>query len=155
MNVAGAMRSCMVSLDTVTARELWRKQFSHLAQPKTDAEMLQMLHLARTQSAFLPNRLRFYSHCWLLERGLPTMLPDELRPAADRMYPRKQTAVGISVNSSSELLKPILPHVRNAMETAVSELYADGKSEDIPLIKSRMFEARTTVVRKLLGRIVK
>jgi hypothetical protein len=37
------------------------------------------------------------------------------------------------------------------MEDAVMEVYSDGKSEDIPLIKRRMSEARRTTIRKLLG----
>jgi len=41
--------------------------------------------------------------------------------------------------------------VRGSMEDAVKEVYADGKSDDIPLIRRRMMEARRTIVRKLLG----
>ena len=113
--------------------------------------MLATLHLARTQNDGIAERLRFYSHSWLSERGLPSMLPDHLKASADRIYPRVQSAVGISVNSQSELLRPVLVHVRSAMENAVSEVYADGHAENIGLIKRRMLEARRATLRKLLG----
>jgi hypothetical protein len=146
-----AMQECLVSLDLERARAIWQAVNPHLKPITTDAEMLATLHLARTQNDAVDDRLRFYSHCWLMERGLPSMLPDHLKPAADRMYPRKQSAVGISVNSQSELFRPVLSHVRTAMEGAVNELYADGHAENIKLIRHRMFEARRDTLRKLLG----
>jgi hypothetical protein len=151
MNLAGEMQHLMVSLDVKRAREIWRKVAPHLHQPKSDEEMLTTLHLARTQSEVLNVKLRYYSHSWLNERGLPSLLPDPMRPAADRMYPRKVQSVGISVNSRSSLFRPIVGHIRGAMEDAVKEVYADGHASDIPLIKSRMTEARQGIVRKLLG----
>jgi len=151
VNLAGEMQWCMVDLDVERARRIWSAVAPHLPPITSDAEMLKTLHLARTQSESLALRLRFYSHRWLCERGLPTALPDHLRPSADRMYPRKQTGVGISVNTRSEIFRPVMVEVRGSMEDAVKEVYADGKSDDIPLIRRRMMEARRTIVRKLLG----
>jgi hypothetical protein len=151
MNLAGEMQFCMVSLDVKRAREVWKLVAPHLPPIKSDAEMLTTLHLARTQSPLLNDRLRFYSHCWLLDRGHPSALPDKLRPAAERMYPRMVRSVGISMNARSDLFKPIVRQVRGAMEDAVLEVYSDGKGDDIPLVKRRMREARKTTVRKLLG----
>jgi hypothetical protein len=151
MNLAGEMQHCMVSLDVERARQVWGIIFPHLPPINSDEEMLATLHMARTQSVSINDKLRFYSHRWLSERGHPSQLPDELRPSAERMYPRRQSAVGISVNVQSELFRPVAKHVRGAMEDAVLEIYADGRSEDIDLIKKRMLEARQKVTRKLLG----
>jgi hypothetical protein len=145
------MQFCMVSLDVKRAREVWKLVAPHLPLIKSDAEMLATLHLARTQSSLVTDKLRFYSHCWLLERGHPSALPDKLKPAAERMYPRMVRSVGISMNARSDLFRPIVGQVRGAMEDAVLEVYSDGKSEDIPLIKQRMSEARKNTVRRLLG----
>jgi hypothetical protein len=151
VNLAGEMQWCMVEMDVERARKIWPLIAPHLPPISNDQEMLSTLHLARTQSEVLALKLRYYSHCWLIERGLPTMLPDHLRPSAERMYPRSQTAVGISINTKSELFGPVMTKVRGAMEDAVLEIYADGRSEDTGLIKRRMFEARHRIIKKLLG----
>lgn len=151
MNLAGEMQSCMVSLDVKRAREIWGVVAPHLPPITSDEEMLKTLHLARTQSKVLNTKLRFYSHRWLCERNLPSLLPDELKPSAEKMYPRNIQSVGISVNARSDLTRPIIKEVRVAMENAVNEVYADGRASDIDLIKQRMIEARHSVTRKLLG----
>ena len=152
-DLRSAMQSCLMTLDVPLARKIWQEQFSHLESPKSDEEMLAMLHVARTQNPMINLRFRSYSHRWLIERGLPSMLPDELKQSAERMYPRMVSSVGISVNSNSPIVHPIIPFVQSAMENAVLEVYADGKQEDIKLLKQRMEEARLMTVRKLLGKI--
>jgi len=145
------MQRCMADLDVQRAKAVWARVFRHLPPITSDEEMLTTLHVARTQNPQIKERLRFYSHCWLVERGLPSMLPDALRPAAERMYPRKVSSVGISINARSDLTRLIVPYVRGAMEDAVNEIYADGKGDDIDLLKRRMLEARRSTVHKLLG----
>jgi hypothetical protein len=109
------------------------------------------LHMARTQMPVLTARQRYYSHRWLLDHNMLSLLPDHERPAAERMYPQVASSVGISVNANSELLRPVISHVQSAMQSAVHEAYADGRRDDIPHIKKRMAEARVTTMRKLLG----
>jgi hypothetical protein len=151
MNIAGEMQKCMVVFDIERTRQLWPIAFPHLPPITSDGEARAMLHLARTSSEALNTRLRFYSHQWLLERNLPSALPDHLRPSAERMYPRVAKAVGISVNANSELMRPIVPFVREAMSHAVLETFADGHKDDSDVVKRRMMEAKRTTVRKLLG----
>ena len=91
-----------------------------------------------------------YSHSWLKERGLPSMLPDHMRASAERMYPIATRAVGISVNATSPLLKTVTVPVREAMETAVMEAFADGASD--ATVKRHMMEAKDRALGKLLGR---
>lgn len=145
------MRRCLIDCDVAAIRKLWQHVSPHLPQPETDADALVSIHFARTMAVFVPFKLRAYSHRWLLDSGYPSGLPDNLKPKAERIFPRIVDAVGISVNTKSDLFKPIRLMVRGAMEDAVMECYADNRKEP-EFVKSRMQEARQKTVRKLLGR---
>lgn len=145
-------RRCLEQVDVAGIRALWAHVSPHLPQPQTDDEARVTIHHARTQAQSLPIKARAYSHAWLTERGLPSGLPDELKPAAERLYPRVADAVGISVNTKSELLRPIVEPVRGAMSDAVLEAYADGRT-DPAFVRARMHEARTRTISRLLGSV--
>ena len=81
---------------------------------------------------------------------MPSHLPDDLKPKAERMYPRIAEGVGISVNVRNPLLKPAATEVRKAMEDAVSDAYADGRT-DPAFVTKRMQEARDKTWRALMG----
>ena len=87
-------------------------------------------------------RKRAYSHSWLRERFLPSQLPDELKPRAERMYPVVFGAVGISTKTRS----PLALAVRGAMEDVVLEAYADKRTQPA-FLRGRMREARAKVLR--------
>lgn len=146
------MRRALEDHDVETARRLWAQVAPNMPQPKNDFEASAVMHHACTQCEQVRLPSRAYSHRWLLDNGLPSGLPDALKPNAERMYPRIVDAVGIACGSSSELLQPIVPIVRGAMETVVLDHYADG-IKDPNIIKPRMHEARHNVIKKLLGRI--
>lgn len=152
MDSAEAMRRCLEEMDVEGARSLWTLIAPNMPQPKSNFEAMIMLHMARTQMKRLTPRQRYYSHRWLLDHNQLSQLPDAEKPAAERMYPQVVSSVGIAIKSTSELTKPIVPHIRGAMENAVLEAYADGRRDDISHIRQRMREARQTVVRKLLGK---
>jgi hypothetical protein len=84
---ADAFRRCLIELDVVGICDLWFHAAPHLPQPKNNEEALISLHYARTQAGSIPVRLRCYSHSWLCERGLPSSLPDWMKPKAVRLYP--------------------------------------------------------------------
>jgi hypothetical protein len=86
---SAAMRSILKDLDVHAAKRAW-------GEPD-DAKTLVMLHMARTAAKSIPMGLRAYSHRWLVDHGLPSQLPDELKPKAERMYPQVVSAVGIAV----------------------------------------------------------
>lgn len=67
------------------------------------------------------------------------------------MYPRIQEGVGISCSTGKEWLKPALVEVREAMEAAVEDCYANGDTDPV-LVKARMDEARRNTTIKLFGR---
>jgi hypothetical protein len=92
---SAAMRSILQDLDVQAARLAW-------GEPD-DAKTLVMLHMARTAAKSIPMGLRAYSHRWLVDHGLPSQLPDELKPKAERMYPQVVSAVGIADKTKRKL----------------------------------------------------
>jgi hypothetical protein len=144
-------RQCLENVDIAGTRGLWQHVSPGMPCPTSDAEVLACIHMARTTAASIPQRLRFYSHRWLLDHGHSSLLPDDLKPAAERMYPERRESVGISVNTNHEILKPLMRPVREAMEGAVLEAYADRKTEP-DYLKARMMEARQRTLKKLTGR---
>jgi hypothetical protein len=143
------MRRCLSEIDVPGIRALWHHVAPGMPQPKDDAAALAMIHHTRTLAEWLNLTLRAYSHRWLLDHDLPSGLPDDLKPRAERLYPVKAEAVGISINGGG-IFAPIIPLVRGAMEDAVLECFADGHKET-EIVRPRMFEARAKVVRELLG----
>jgi hypothetical protein len=150
VNYSDAFKRCLEETDVPGVRRLWKHVQPNLPQPANDQEALVSLHMARTQSISVRFNLRAYSHRWLVDHGYPSLMPDNLKPRAERIYPKVVEAVGISVNFSSPLLKPIVEPVRKAMEDAVNDCYANG-NRDPALIRSRMMEARGRVIEKLVG----
>jgi hypothetical protein len=151
MDGYAALRECLSELDVQGVRQLWHLIAPNMPQPKDDAEALATMHYARTLAESLRLTHRFYSHRWLLDHNMLSALPDHLRPSAERMYPKMVRSVGVSINTSSEMIKPAVPLIRGAIENAIHEAYADGKQDDIAHLKKRMREAKATTVRKLFG----
>lgn len=140
-----------MEVDVETAKKLWAHVYPHLYQPKTGHETLIMIHSARTQAESVPFKLRAWSHSWLLDNNYPSNLPDHLKPAAERVYPRIVDAVGISVNSTSPARKPLAAHIRAAMEYVVNDAYSNRTRPSDERIREMMMLARVEVVRELLG----
>jgi hypothetical protein len=153
MNLAEsyAIRRCLDDCDVARLRGMWAKFAPAAPQPSSDKQVLAAIHYARTLGDEFSIRQRAYSHSWLLGEGLPSGLPDELRPRAERLCPVKKTSVGISVNLRSRILQPAKPLVVKAMSDAVMECYEDGKQDDAPLIRKRMFEAKDREMMRLFG----
>ena len=149
------MSRCLATCDVAGIRRLWKHVAPHLPQPASDREALETIHYSRTINPSFAFRLRAYSHAWLLGEGLPSGLPDELKPKAQRMFPCIVEGVGIAVGGATELGRVIAPLLQRAMSDAVLEVYADSKNRSpiVGLVKARMAEARTTTVKKLLGKI--
>lgn len=132
--------------DLTYLRRYWAELMPGFPQA-SDGEAEATMHHARTGAESVSFKARAYSHRWLEERAYPSGLPDHLKPKAERMYPQTVGAVGISVNASP-YLKPAALEVRHAMENAVSEAYADGRT-DPAFVKERMQEARTRAWKQL------
>jgi len=136
---------CLQELDAKAAAALWPTVFPGSPVPN-ETGVLTFLHHARTQSESMPFRLRAYSHSWLCERGLPSGLPDILKPKAERIYPRVVEAVGVSVKAMSEASIPVAKAIEQAMSDAVADAYASG-NRDPEFVRARMQEARARVMR--------
>ena len=143
---------CLAECDVQGIRRLWSHVSPHLPQPANDHDALVAIHHARTQANSFNLRLRAYSHRFLIDNGYPSGLPDYLKPRAERMYPRIEDGVGISVGGTGEVGNMIAPIIQGAMSDAVMDCYANGDKDPL-IVKPRMFEARKTAVRKLLGKI--
>lgn len=152
IDYSAKFRDCLSSLDIDGMRKLWAHTAPHLPQPNSDAEILMTIHHARTQANSMTIKQRAYSHAWLIERGLPSGLPDNLKPRATRLYPIVVKAVGISVNFRSEWMKPAATEVRQSMEAAVMDAHAHGRIGDNEFVRERMQEARAKTMKKLFGR---
>lgn len=141
-----ALRQALIDLDAGTARVAWHTLAPHLPQPKTDAETLTCLHMARTATQTIPPRMRYYSHRWLLDHGYPSQLPDRLRAPAERMYPRVVDAVGVAVRSQ---FPEVRERITGAMNHAVEDCYANGDRDPL-IVKPRMMAARARERRGLM-----
>jgi hypothetical protein len=141
---AEAFRRCLLDLDAVGICDLWFRIAPGLPQPKNNEEALITLHIARTRAESIPDRDRCYSHAWLCERGLPSGLPDRLKPKAARLYPHEVRAVGIAVKALSPHNEPRAKAIEKAMSDAVMECFADGVT-DTDVVKARMDAARQQV----------
>lgn len=144
-------RALLEAGDVQALRDAWTKLTPHLPQPANFEAAEIAMHMARTQAVKVTLRARAYSHRWLLERGFPSQLPDELKPHAEQLYPEVVECVGVFVGTpASDVLKPVAAAVRDAMLDAVQDAQASGeRSPDV--IRARALEARTTTLKTLLG----
>lgn len=136
---ADEFRRCLVDCDIEGIRKLWKHVYPSMPQPESDEDTLVCIHLTRTAAERVPFRFRAYSHAWLTERTIRSLLPDELRPKADRMYPHVVSAVGICVATLGNRKTDYHHAVMRAMSDRVADLYADG-IEDPLIVKARMKE---------------
>lgn len=149
--VSDNVRAMLEAGDVDGLMQYHAKVLPHLPQlNRVDSEA--GMHMSRTELDCITFKKRAYSHAWLIERGLPSRLPDSLLSSAERLYPRVVEGVGISVNAKGEWLKPAALAIRKAMENAVADIYANGDGSNVELINLRMYEARKREERKLFGR---
>lgn len=147
---ADQFRQALEDGDLDTLRGIWAQIAPLLPQPATDEDAAVVMHRARTEADTVSLRARAYSHRWLEERGLPSGLPDALKPAAERIYPRVVEGVGISVNFRSEWMRPARKLVTKVMSDAVEDCYASKKTEPT-FVRARMQEVKTAELCRLFG----
>lgn len=138
-------RQILIDLDVGGARRYSAVHETHWPALGGDDDVLATMHVARTAAQTIPPRLRFYSHRWLCDHGLPSQLPDRLKPSADRMYPRVVRAVGVAVGSRYPEVKAAITW---AMNYAVLDCFANG---DDDLTTSMQMHAARARERKALG----
>lgn len=136
--------------DVEACRAHFAAHAPHFPQAATREEAEITMHIARTMTNGLTLRARSYSHRWLCERGLPSSLPDDLKPKAERLYPRVVEGVLISVLNRRGMseAKPI---VEAAMAEVVADAYARGKT-DPAYVSGLMADAKARSMQSLFGR---
>jgi hypothetical protein len=143
MSLQAQFRQYLAAADIDGCRRLWEHAFPNMPQaPVKDRDVLVQIHLARTTTSSIDFKLRAYSHRWLTDNGYPSLLPDELKPKAERIYPRIAEAVGIAVMANSPVLKPVAFAIQKAMGNAVEDAFAEGRGGDTAFVTARMNEAR-------------
>lgn len=145
MSTSTDIRRLLEAGDAEGLSRAWRVLHPHLPQPKTHHEKAVILHRARTGASSIPVPKRLYSHAWLVERGLPSGLPDELRPPHERQGSVIVEAVGVSVRARNPARREDAAAIERAMSDAAAEAQADGL-RDPKAISARMWEARDRVL---------
>lgn len=145
---AGDFQRCLAECDVAGIRRLWRHVQPNLPQPGSDFEALATIHRARTETRSLSLQLRAYSHRWLLDNGLPSGLPDDLKPAAERRYPKIAEGVGLA----SLIEAPYSTLLRSVQVDKVREIYAETPRRLYPdpiVVRREHLAARAKERRKL------
>ncbi len=142
------LRRCLVDCDIDALLRLWHMLYPQQTPPTTRHDCLIAIHIARTASARLPFRFRAYSHQWLRDNLPPdvwqkaSQLPDELKPRAERMYPRIVEAVGVCVAGHGNKKTDYHHFVSTQLGHAVHEFYdfTHNKVRDPEGLKRRTTE---------------
>lgn len=141
MALAEEFRACLEVCDVDTLLRIWAQTHPHLPAPKNREQALIVMHHARTVANSVSERGRFYSHAWLRERLLPSGLPDHMKPKAERLYPVKVGAVGVSVSALNGQKTERHLFVEKRMSLAVEDAYANGDRDPV-LVKKLMMDAK-------------
>lgn len=156
MQHSAEMRRCLVECDVAGIRRLWHHLSPHLPLPNSVDDTICAIHMARTVTNSIPLKHRAYSHNWLVERGMPSQLPDRLRPRAERLYKKPLEAVGIATLggaiSGDPDRKAISDAVRKVMEDVVMDYYSTDRSAtpDPMKVKEDMMRQRKEFRRRLV-----
>ena len=152
MTTNNEMQRIVEELD-VPAIQRFRAEFEPHLMPMDDKSALIALHMARTAAESSQLKLRAYSHAWLAEQGYPSMLPDNLKAKATRLYPSIAEAVGISVTFRNKIFEPATGQVEKAMGDVVEEAYStDRKTKvDPDVLRPRILAAKDKEFKKLFG----
>lgn len=148
---SSGFRELLEAGDVEGLRRAWHKVAPQLPQPASYEQAEIAMHMARTASDSVSLKARVYSHRWLCERMLPSKLPNEMLPAADRTEAKIVSAVGVSVNFSSPWMAPAAQEVQQSVSTAVEECYAAGDT-DPTVVAEQMRAAREKTMRALFGK---
>lgn len=147
-----AFRHALDEGDVAMLWRMWGKLFPERYQPANWQEAEIQLHVARAASASTATKLRVYSHYWLLERSMPSPLPDELKSKAEQFRPRIVSGVGFSWNAKSDILRAAKGTIVAAVTARIEEMAADGLLETNPdLVRQEMLFTKNKTLAGLFG----
>lgn len=151
MGQVAEFRQLLEAGDVDALVSAWATVNPGLPVPETREQAEAIMHYTRTARSWMRLRFRAYSHAWLSERGLPSGLPDSLKPHAERLYPVAAKAVGISVNARNPRFNPQAKFIQKAMADAVEDCFANGDGEDTALVSRQMDHAKARAELELYG----
>ncbi len=156
MGASSAFRSALCDGDIHRTRYLWAHISPGMPQPENDGEAEVIMHQARTAADSVPMSQRIYSHAFLAERGLPSQLPDGMKPVAERKGPPvifSAALIGVGTTSSSPHRRDEAKAMEKAMADAVGDMITCGIT-DKGRIAKRMWEAREAFIQKRMRKMI-
>ncbi len=127
-----------------------------MPQPESYDEAETIMHQARTAADSMPMHKRIYSHAFLDERGLPSQLPDGMKPPRDRKGPPvifSAALIGVSSFSQQSGRREEAKAMERAMADAVGDMITSGIT-DRERIAKRMWEARDAFIEKRMRKMI-
>ena len=156
MGASASFRSALCDGDIHRTRFLWAHISPDMPQPENDAEAEVIMHQARTAAESVPIQKRIYSHAFLEERGLPSQLPDGMKPPRDRKGPPvifSAALIGVGTLSSSAGRREEAKAMERAMADAVGDMITSGIT-DRERIAKRMWEARDAFITRRMRKMI-
>lgn len=143
------MRDILIEGDFRKLRAMWAENMPGMPQPETDEDAEIAMHQARTAAKTIPLRYRIWSHCWLGDRGLASLLPAELIPGVQVV---DAYTVGIAFGVLEPSLIPASKEIVKYMEHRVLDLMSGSVIPSAARLKRGLDDARGQAMRKYLGR---
>jgi len=128
MSLPAAFRDCLDIGDAARLLKIYGSVYPKMPAPKDLGEAWVILHQARTGAKSVRLEKRLYSHAWLMERGLKSSLPDELRPKVQQVCAVIVSAVGVAVKSITTRAdrKEEAAALERVMARAAGDMVRDG-----------------------------
>ena len=153
---SASFREALGSGDVRRTWQLWAAISPDMPQPENYDEAEVVMHQARTASESMALEKRIYSHAFLDERGLPSHLPDEMKPKRERKGPPvifSAALICVGTLSSNSDRREEAKAMERAMEDAVGDMIMSGVT-DRKRIAKRMWEARDAFVQQRIRRMI-
>ncbi len=148
MSISAAFRAALYDGDVQRTRHLWAQVSPEMPQPENYGEAEVVMHQARTAAESVALEKRIYSHAFLAERGLPSQLPDDMKPKRERKGPPvifPAALIGVGTLSSNADRREEAKAMEKAMADAVGDMITSGIT-DRERISKRMWEARDAFI---------
>lgn len=156
MGASAAFRSALYDGDVGRTRALWAAVSPDMPQPETYDEAEVIMHQARTGADSVPIQKRIYSHGFLDERGLPSQLPDGMKPPRERKGPPvifSAALIGVGTTSKREDRREEAKAMEAVMAEAVGDMITSGVTDKARIVK-RMWEARDAFITKRMRKMI-
>ncbi len=156
MSISAAFRAALYDADVRRTRHLWAQVSPDMPQPESDGEAEVIMHQARTAADSVPIQKRIYSHAFLAERGLPSQLPEGMKPPRERNGPPvifPAALIGVGTLSSNCDRREEAKAMERAMADAVGDMITSGII-DRERIAKRMWEARDAFIQQRMRKMI-